>query len=119
MAHNDFRPYNIINDTVIDFGRSEELSSDPIKRQEQLDWDDGIAADEWQYFVARRDIYALEENPFLPNAREKAENDWKLYIDRYPGKHTNEYKKDWMEVLDYVLKNNDTSVDFPDKGDYE
>lgn len=120
MTHNDFRPYNIVNDTVIDFGRSEELSSDPLKRQKQIDTDDKTAQEEWDYFVARRDVKAIEKNPFLPNARDKANDAWKLYEKRYASnKNTLQYKKDWMEVLEYILMNNDTTVDFPYKSAYE
>jgi hypothetical protein len=119
MTHNDFRPYNIIGDTVIDFGRSEELSSDPIERQNQILKDDETAEGEWSYFVARRDVYAIEKNPFLPNSKETAIKSWKFYTDRYPGQGTKRYQEDWMETLDYILTNNDTSVDFPTKDQYE
>lgn len=119
MAHNDFRPYNIVNNTVIDFGRSIELSSDPSTRQTQIEKDDRVAQEEWEYFVNRRDIKALEQNPFLPNAIEVAEKAWKYYAARYESDNaTTRYISDWMEVLNYILKNNDTTVDFPAKEDY-
>jgi hypothetical protein len=121
MVHYDFRPYNIIGDTVIDFTRSEILSSDPIERQKQLEDDDHTAEDEWEWFYYDSDIDAIEENPFLPNSTEHAYHIWEMYLSRYEyelDKYTR-YRKAWLNVLNYIIATNDTeSMQFPAGDDF-
>lgn len=121
MAHNDFRPYNIIGDEAIDFSRSEILSTDPLERKNELLYDDRNAADEWDWFYTDKDFEAIQENPFLPNALHVAYTIWDKYLVRYSGylEQTKKYRLAWMTVLHYILQTGDTdSMHFPEESEF-
>ena len=115
LVHNDFHPYNIIGDTVIDFGRSEVLSEDYRERSKQILYDDKKAQEEWEWFYLLHDVEAIESNPKLPNAISKSESMWEKYFQRYDDTPAeNElYKRSWMDALYQNLESNDTFIDFP------
>lgn len=120
MAHNDFRPYNIIGNEAIDFSRSEVLSNDPSTRTKELEYDDKNAADEWEWFYIDSDFYAIEKNPFLPNSLEIAYDIWDKYITRYSSyDSTKKYRSAWMTVLHTILLTRDAdSIKFPSESEF-
>ena len=120
LAHNDFHPYNIIGGTVIDFGRTERLSDDPIKRAKQIKEDDSIARGEWVWFYQKSDSDAIQINPKLPDAIKRSKLMWKSYFDRYYDTPSeNElYMNSWMETLEENLRLNESFWDFPHLSDF-
>jgi hypothetical protein len=120
MAHNDFRPYNIVGEEAIDFGRSEELSTDPIKRQKQINFDDDNAEKEWQWFYIDQDFAAIERNPLLPNSLEVAFDIWDKYMVRYSTyDYYKKYRVAWMRELYHAVDKEDAeSAVFPLKSEF-
>ena len=104
LQHYDFRPYDIIGEEPIDFGRSEELSTDPIKRQKQINLDDDNAEEEWQWFYIDEDFASIERNPLLPNSLEVAYDIWDKYMVRYSTyDHYKKYRIAWMRELNHAV----------------
>ena len=120
MVHNDFRPYNIIGGTVIDFSRAEMLSDDASVRQKQIEKDDEAAEAEWKWYFSWSDLDAIERNPFLPNSLEHSYLLWDEYMVRYfeTAKENNKYRVAWMSVLHYNIETASASRQFPEENDF-
>jgi hypothetical protein len=121
MTHGDFRPYNIVGEEAIDFGRAKPLSSDPEERQKQLIKDDQNAENEWLWFYIDLDFFAIEEHPLLPNSLKNAEQIWDRYMKRYSHyDYYPKYRDTWMAVLRYIVETGDTkSKQFPSESEFE
>jgi hypothetical protein len=119
MVHGDFRPYNVIQGHVFDFGRTELLSRNVKKRKRQIIRDDRHAEKEWEWYWCWTDWARIEDNPLIPNALKRANEIWDLYVDRYDEvRKAKKYRAAWFTVLTQILETKNTKLKFPRSGQF-